>query len=254
VTTTHGKTGHGGLPLIATLPMYCWPENQAEVDAQWARFHTEIVTDIQNAPQHLSLEGSLEERWLSPRLLFGQTCSYPLATILAGKVRYIATPSYQVAGCEARGTYRSVIIAPGNGKVVAQPGSDIATLPELAADAVFAFNTPDSMSGLHGPTFDYARIGAKLPERRLETGSHRQSLIAVAKGEADYAALDCVTWAMAQTYEPLAKKVDVIGWTETRPGLPFICSANTSDAHLAILRRAAIRCFDAVVLKEFWRF
>ena len=64
---------------------------------------------------------------------------------------------------------------------------------------------------------------------RLETGSHRGSIVAVAEGRADVCAIDCRSWQMAELYEPKAELVQVVGWTGRRKGLPMITSLHTPD-------------------------
>jgi ABC-type phosphate/phosphonate transport system substrate-binding protein len=240
--------------------MYAWPENAAEVEARWRALRQAILPLIPAAPSHLTpAEGALEDIWLSPQLLFAQTCSYPLANALAGRVRYVATPSCDAEGCETAGHYRSVVVARAEGMrqadmpVPRHPGHDLPDLPDLPKAAVFAFNTPDSMSGLHGLQADLALDGRRLPERRLETGGHRASIIAVARGRADLAAIDCVSWAMARRHEPASRGLRVIGWTSERPGLPFITALATNDDHFEILRQAVMAQFSALVLDQPYR-
>jgi ABC-type phosphate/phosphonate transport system substrate-binding protein len=244
----------GGIDgLIAALPMYCWPENEAEVDAQWAELRLRILRDVPEAPERLTKSGDLHDLWLSPRLLIAQTCSYPLATALAGRVRYLATPSYDAAGCQTPGHYRSAIIMRGTGPDTPVPVQGALALPALDADATFAFNTADSMSGLHGLKADLAAAGRSLPARTLMTGGHRQSIVAVSQGRADFAAIDCVSWQMAKRFEPAAQMVTAIGWTSQRPGLPLITSLETEEATAAALVNAAAEVFSALVLDPVFR-
>ena len=56
----------------------------------------------------------------------------------------------------------------------------------------------------------------------IVSGGHRNSIRMVASGKADVAAMDCKTWALAQQFEPAAKALQVVGWTQKRKGLPFI--------------------------------
>ncbi len=74
----------------------------------------------------------------------------------------------------------------------------------------------------------------------IETGSHRDSIRAVARGEADLAAIDCRSWALARRFEPCAKALVVVGWTAERLGLPYV-SARGTDAGLVARLREALR-------------
>jgi ABC-type phosphate/phosphonate transport system substrate-binding protein len=69
------------------------------------------------------------------------------------------------------------------------------------------------------------------------SGSHRNSVDMVAQGEADVAAVDCVSLAhFRRLYPSTAAKLRVLDWTPASPSLPFITAAATSDATLRILR------------------
>jgi ABC-type phosphate/phosphonate transport system substrate-binding protein len=69
------------------------------------------------------------------------------------------------------------------------------------------------------------------------TGSHLAGAEAVARDEADLAALDCVSWAHLQRWRPdLAARLRVLTWTVRSPGLPLITSLTTSPSQLAGLR------------------
>ncbi|MGL4406747.1 MAG: phosphate/phosphite/phosphonate ABC transporter substrate-binding protein [Notoacmeibacter sp.] len=233
---------------IAALPMYDWPETKTTNDALWEHFRTALLSEGFEAPATLTRGNKLEHIWLSDDLFLAQTCSYPLETILRSKVRYVATPSYKAEGCEKKGHYRSVIVRRGSLKNAGVPSSGQAFLPEVLPYEKIAVNGMDSMSGYHAFQRDAAKAGLGLPKDVLLTGSHRASIIAVAEGLADLAAIDCVSWAMAQKYEAASNLVYVAGWTNERPGLPLITSLNSNDQLVAALRAASYSVFEAVDL------
>lgn len=232
--------------MIACLPMYDWPERRAETDALWTRLRDALRHHGFHAPDALTRTDDLEGAWLGPDLLLGETCSYPLETVLRGRVRYVATPVHDAPGCGA-GTYRSVVIAPGAGDDMPPPAGRGPALPSRPAGPLAA-NAPDSMSGYVALERDLAMEGLAVPGDVLWTGSHRASIRAVAGGKADCAAIDCVTWQIAKDHEPAAHDVHVIGWTSERPGLPLITNHALSDADLARLRRAVALAMPTVVL------
>lgn len=236
------------LPMFAALPMYDWPETQVINDVLWAKLEAKLRAAGIDAPPKLTRNVDLETLWLSPDLLLAQTCSYPLETSLKGKVRYVATPSYGVEGCETPGHYRSVILMRGAGKNEPVPTGVYAQLPDLLPNACFAVNSLDSMSGYHALKRDTEAAGRSLSTLQIASGSHRASIIAVANGVADYCAIDCVSWAMAREYEPAAVNVHIAGWTQQRPGLPLITSLLTSPEVLKHLVAASRSVFGAVVL------
>jgi ABC-type phosphate/phosphonate transport system substrate-binding protein len=99
----------------------------------------------------------------------------------------------------------------------------------------FAFNERHSMSGYLALARDLAKSGIIAEEAAfpafwsamVETQAHRASVLAVAEGRADVAAIDCRTWAYCRRYEPAAAALAVIGWTAPRMGLPFITAKDS---------------------------
>jgi ABC-type phosphate/phosphonate transport system substrate-binding protein len=57
-----------------------------------------------------------------------------------------------------------------------------------------------------------------------ETGSHANSIRAVASETADIAAIDCVTWRLADAHQAEAKNLRVLTKTAPAPGLPYIAA------------------------------
>lgn len=235
--------------MIATLPMYDWPECRAETDARWASLRAALRAEGFDAPEELARPDDAPALWLSPDLLVGETCSQPLATVLHGRVRYVATPVHDAPGC-GRGTYRSVLVRRKPGADMPVPGADAAAVPPGALTGRFAANEPNSMSGYVTLALDCAALGYSMPpdDEIVWTGAHRESIRAVAGGRADFAVIDCKSWWLARRFEPAANDVRVAGWTSTRPGLPLITALSTSDEELARIRRAVAAAMDAVVL------
>lgn len=235
--------------MIATLPMYDWPERRTDTDARWAPLRAALRAEGFDAPDHLARDENLAGMWLSPDLLIGETCSQPLATLLAGTVRYVATPVHDAPGC-GQGTYRSVIVRRGPGADLPSPESPDASIPASAVSGRMAANETGSMSGFVAPARDMNALGLAFPDEgdTVFTGSHRASIQAVAAGEADFAAIDCVTWQIAVAHEPAARELHIVGWTALRPGLPLITSLRFDDAALERIRRAVLASIPAVVL------
>jgi ABC-type phosphate/phosphonate transport system substrate-binding protein len=169
--------------------------------------------------------------------------------VLAGHVRYVATPVHNAPGC-GEGTYRSVVVRRGPGKDMPPPQTgEAAQLPEILAGRLAA-NEPASMSGYVALLRDCEAAGLQIPEKDdvFWTGSHRESIRAVAAGKADLAAIDCVTWQIAQEHEQTTGELHIAGWTASRPGLPLITSLAMDDDALARIRRAVLSSMEAVVL------
>jgi ABC-type phosphate/phosphonate transport system substrate-binding protein len=134
----------------------------------------------------------LPEHWLSPELLFSQTCGYPFRNAIKGRVQILATPCYTAAGCEGP-NYRSLVLVRADAREQ--------SLAELKG-ATVAFNSTDSQSGYNALRFLVAPLakGGRFFGKTMETGGHALSLAAVAAGEADVAAVDCVSYALFQRY------------------------------------------------------
>jgi len=215
--------------MLAALPMYDFPELRAATDALWNAIGTRLRDRGVAAPKTLERGQSLEKIWGDPNLLLGQTCGYPLVTSLAGKVFVLATPRYSAEGCEGA-FYRSAIIVRQ-----ADPASSLTDLRGRRC----AVNDAASNSGMNVLR---AEIAALAPAAGpyfsaiVMTGAHVASAQAVAGGQADVAALDCVTWAHLQRLRPAAARaLRVLCWTRASPGLPLITSLRTNAATRRLL-------------------
>jgi ABC-type phosphate/phosphonate transport system substrate-binding protein len=125
-----------------------------------------------------------------------------------------------------------------DGVPVPPPIGDGAVLPDRIGGLRPAINGPKSLSGALSLAEDLGDPG--LPGRALATGSHRASIRAIVEDRADFAAIDCRSWALAKAYEPAAQHLTVVGWTALRPGLPYITSRSTPPALRSRLAEALI--------------
>ena len=196
---------------FAALQMYDWPEAAAQTDALWAHLRHALRAEGFSAPQALTRGGDVHAQWRDPALMLGQSCGYPFSIGLCGDAVLLGSPDYGVEGCDP-GCYRSLIIV--------RPDSD-ARAPDDLRGRRLAYNAIESQSG-------FRCLGAMLGEGAfpagLHTGSHRASIRAVAAGEADCAAIDGVSWRLAERHEPAARNVRILGLTPPTPGLPLICA------------------------------
>jgi ABC-type phosphate/phosphonate transport system substrate-binding protein len=212
--------------------MYDLPELEAANDALWASIAERLVAQgVEAVPERLTRGGALEAIWTDPRLLLAQTCGYPLVASLGERVRVVATPRYSAPGCDGA-LYRSAIVVRAS-----DPARDVADLRGRRA----AVNDLASNSGMNlfrakiaplanGPSF-FAAVTI--------TGAHAASVEAVAAGEADVAAIDCITWAHLQRRRPrTTTALRVLSWTTATPGLPLIAAATIDAAVVAALRKA----------------
>lgn len=257
---------------FATIPMYDWAETRAETDALWAELRDRLRAAGVEAPETLArrnadlpeVPGGIRDAtgaviaadpatlppddldfaalWRHPSLLLGQTCWGPMETGLADHVLVLGQPSYDGITGGAGPDYSSAIVmrresdSPEN---VPPPADGLARLPlDRLRGLRFAYNNPDSMSGLLGVSHDLEAEGQSLAifSERIETGAHRSSILAIVEGRADVATIDCRSWALARRFEPAAGELKVVGWTARRPGLPWITSRTTPESIAATLR------------------
>lgn len=232
------------MSALACLPMYDWPETRGQVDL----FYSLLCGLVPELPETLSRPDSaaeLHRLWRDPALLLGQTCWGPLRAGLADHVAVLAQPRYDdVTGGQGM-FYRSAIVLREEGGCPV-PATPDACLPQGLERLRPAINAPDSLSGAIALTED---LGVPL-RAPLVTGSHRASIRAVADGRADYAAIDCRSWALALMHEPAARRLTVAGWTAQRPGLPFITSRTTAPDIRARLTSALVTLGAIAALEE----
>lgn len=261
------------MSLIASLSMYDWPEMRAEIDAQWMAIRDVLRAAGIDAPEALTrrnadlppvpggIKGAsgavvspdpatlppddldVHSMWRHPALLFAQTCWGPMELGLRDDVQVIGQPDYSDCEGGEGAFYSSAILARRGGIDVAAPADGAALLPlEAMRGARFAYNGPDSMSGIIALTRDLGALGESLDifSAQLETGSHRASIAAVARGEADICTVDCRSWQLANRFEESASAVSAIGWTARRPGLPYICSRSVPAGTVTKMREALL--------------
>lgn len=207
---------------LAALQMYDWPEIRPHTDSFWALIRVQFGARGIASPRRLSRPRDYMAPWSDPRLLLAQTCGFPYATRLRGRVRLVGTPCYAAEGC--RGPHYSSAI-------VVAAGSRIRTLADLEG-ATAVVNSPLSQSGYWALRAALAQAPGRPPRvaRAIATGSHRSSMRTVAGGEGDVAAIDCVSWALAVRHEPeTARRLRVIDRSPEAPGLPFVTAASGPD-------------------------
>lgn len=209
---------------VACLPMYDLPEIRAATDAWWAGLARHFrAAGIDDAPRWLDRASGREGLWLSPGLVFGQTCGYPLTHALAGRVGYVATPCYAAPGCEGADYCSFVIVAEE------APVGNFADL-EGGRCAVNGLDSHSGANALRALAATCREDGAFFATMTI-SGSHRQSIALVARGEAEAAAVDCVTHALLARHAPAALAgVRVLCRTAAAPGLPYITASASASA------------------------
>ena len=152
-----------------------------------------------------------------PGLWFGHTCGYPLISYQYETLSPFCVPLFDVPGTEGR-LYSSRIIV----------GADaLIDSLEQCRGRVAAINNPDSNSGMNVLRHAVAQIhdaGAFFARVRT-SGGHLNSVEAVARGFADVAAIDCVSYQLILDWKPaVAERVRVIADSVQTTGLPLVMS------------------------------
>jgi len=239
-----------GRDWVASLPMYDFPELQDAHDAFWGALATRLVAaGLTDVPRALTHGATPAQAWGSPRLLFAQGCEYPLAKAFGDRVRVVAHPMYFAAGCDSN-RYRSAIVVrkndPDQSASVGSVGTDTVGLAGLRGRRCVV-NERDSNSGMNLLRATIAQVANGEPffASVAESGSHLRSVEMVASGEADVAAIDCVSFAHFQRlYPSLVAGVRVLSWTASTPSLPYITAGAASDETVQALRAALTDVFD----------
>ena len=232
------------MSLIAALPMYDWPEVHHEVDAQWKVVRDLLKREGVDAPDALTRDVDLATLWRDPNLLFAQTCWGPLELGLSEYVIVLGQSDYSPFEGGSGPLYSSAyLMRKGEAPSVQAPAGNEAMVPlNLMRGRRLIYNSEDSLSGFISPMRDLQALGQSIEifSEARASGAHRESGLAIARGEADVCACDCRSWALFQRFEPeAAAKLHPVGWTAKRTGQPFIMSPALAR-HEATVRAALV--------------
>lgn len=190
---------------MASLAMYPFEQLRGAADSLWSVVRAHLGW----GPSLLEWGVVTPDVWHHPSLLLAQTCGWPLVTRLAELVAVVGTFDYDVPGAGG-GKYQSVLVSP-------HP----VTLDELRArpDVVAAVNSTESLSGW----ISLQSAWGGRPPSIIDSGSHMESIRALADGRADVASVDSVTWALISSLEPqLVSGLFVVGSGPVVPCLPVV--------------------------------
>lgn len=195
----------------ASLPMYYWPELAWAWDDLWRAVRNELAEIGIEAPLDLQDPPDPMVHWKAGDLVLSQTCGWPLVDALAGQVTVLGAFDFG-PDIGPPGMYHSVLVARAD---------DGCSSAELLRKGRFAFNSKRSLSGYQVLGLEGVDFG-----EATETGTHRESIRAVATGQADWAAIDAVCWRLALAHEPASAQLRVFDATRYLPGLPVIAGAD----------------------------
>lgn len=222
---------------VASMPMYDMPEVRKALDTLWRGLARNLRREgLSDVPDRLTHGRDLRDLWNDPALWLSQCCGYDIVARYAGMLRPIATPHYGAPECEGF-EYASVV-------VVAEdcPADDVLEM----RGAVCVVNGPEShsgMSSLRALVAPASRGGRFFSEVKV-SGSHAASLETIRRGAAEVAAIDCVTYALLESYRPAALAgTRRLGTTYRAPGIPYVTRAMIDDDTVARMRAAVYRSF-----------
>ena len=223
--------------MIACLDMYNWPESRDVFDRLWHDCRDGLREIGIDAPKNLSQDGEdLAAAAQDGSLILGQVCGITFARANHSQPTY--KPLGALIGADGnwpRGYYTSVVIA-----------RDAAASIQGLWNERFAVNGWTSYSGWYGLRYHLIRLGLSIDlPHAVISGAHRRSVEMVASGDADWAAIDSISWGMLQRIAPaLTGSVHVIDQTMAVPGLPFVTSCHTPDDVVSFLQQRISQYFD----------
>ena len=225
--------------MIASLPMYDPVPLREANDAFWGLIRDRLRAQGMAAPDALTRTGDMCDHWTDPGLVLSQTCGFPYRARLHGQVTLVGSPDFAVPGCPP-GHYCSVFVVRRD-----DPRRRLADFD----GAVLAYNDPLSQSGWAAPQTEARMRGLRFATGP-QTGGHALSARAVAGGQAEIAALDAVTWANLQAFDPVAEALIEIDRTEPTPVLPYITAKGRDAGTIFAAIAAAIAALPADTRKR----
>ncbi len=224
--------------MLVSLSMYDVPEARHLTDAWWQGLAGHLAElGFEGLPLHLNRTLTEEQVWTSPELLLSQTCGYPLALSGYRTLQPVLTLAYTAPGCEGSDYLSHIVVS---------EDSAFGCLEDLRATRL-AYNSEQSNSGWRALRLLLEPVPGndEFFQHRSVSGSHRQSLKQVQEGQADYCAVDNVTYALLARHAPLAVAgTRVLCHTPRSPGLPYVTSRQLSQPRLQRLRQGIFNALN----------
>ena len=225
---------------FSMLPMYDWPETRTAVDRLWEAIGDALRSQGIEAPSELRRPADLYTAWADDGLLLGQTCGLPLVQTLTS-VEVVGAFDHRLPASPPGWYHSTIIVATDN---------DITAIADLR-NARVAVNSADSQSGHAIWRHELSRRGltGSFFSEVVVSGSHRDSVAAVASGRVDVAAVDAVSMQLAERFEPAASGVRILTRSEPTPGLPLITAGVNANC-VPRLRRALHAAVESLPAAE----
>jgi ABC-type phosphate/phosphonate transport system substrate-binding protein len=221
--------------MLASLPMYDLAEARPATDALWQALRQAFQREgLIDTPELLTRGAPVLSQWASPELYFSQCCGYDLVFGFSSALELLAVPRYaQDTGCSAY-DYRSCIVVRDD-----SPAADLEDL-RGAICAVNGFNSYSGTGALRALVAPLSRNGRFFGGVKV-SGSHVRSAETVRSGDADVAAIDCVTYALLLRHRPQALAgLRILRRTDPVPAPPYVASQYLAPDNIARMRTALI--------------
>jgi ABC-type phosphate/phosphonate transport system substrate-binding protein len=218
--------------------MYDLLEVRGHLDRLWSRLAATMrELELADVPEPLAHpESEFDAHWSSGDLFFTQICGIEVVKRFRGRYRVLATPRFAARGCAGH-SYRSLVTVRGDA-----PFARLEDLrgARIVVNSHFSHSGTTALVPLIAPI---SRDGSFFGALTV-SGGHVASLARLQRGEADVAAIDCITWALLERDRPGALAgLRVIAETPLAPAPPFVAPSHHGDEVLARLRQALARVF-----------
>ncbi len=230
---------------VASFPMYDFAEVAGALDSLWAAL-SRALAGGDDVPDSLVHGEEPDALWGDDALFVSQCCGYDLVNRYAGILRPLVTPRYTAPGCQ--GTEYCSQIVVGEGAAIAELSD--------ARGSVCAINGFDSHSGMNALRALVAPLhrDGRFFSRVLQRGSHADSLAAVASGEADICAVDCVSHALLARHRPAALAgTRILCQSARAPAIPFVTRVDRGETFALRLQTALLQVLGDPELEDVRR-
>lgn len=162
-------------------------------DELWAAVHERTPW----TPSTLTRSGDLHARWHDAHCIVTQVCGWPFAAVHGDDMSLVGAFSLDLPEAEPPAHYRAVVVGS------AEVDIDGINIDGIDLDRTHAaVNATDSLSGWHSLRAATVGPGREWPGTVTVTSTHRNSVAALANGEADLACIDPWSLAFITAEEP----------------------------------------------------
>ena len=234
------------MDAVASLPMYDIEEARAATDALWRALRQAFIREgIADVPERLTRDLPVISQWAAPRLFFSQCCGYDVVFGFSSALALLGVPRYaEETGCSEFG-YRS--------RIIVRADSPAAGLDDLrgAVCVVNGFNSYSGAGSLRAMVARRSHDGRFFGGVKV-SGAHVASIGMVRAGEADVAAIDCVTHALLCRYRPhwLAGTRTLL-LTDPMPAPPYVTGLDQPPETIARLQAGLVAVLDRTLRPAF---